>query len=180
MWLPFFRKGGYMKIFKKGFHCVFDLLQYFAMTCMTVMVIIVFAQVVMRKIFGGGFSWADEVSTLMMVWFGFIGIAIGVLERIHMCLEVFTMKLPQKVINIIERVDYFLISIFGGLMVYYGIFIMNVTKMSTMPATKLPSAVLYVILPISGILIFLHGLFITLGIDEKLREGIKTGGSPDA
>ena len=37
---------------------------------------------------------------------------------------------------------------------------LNMTKLSTMPATKLPSAVLYIILPLSGILVLLNAVLV--------------------
>ena len=45
---------------------------------------------------------------------------------------------------------------------------MNMTKLSTMPATKLPSAVLYVILPLSGILVFLNALLVAARRDSHI------------
>ena len=55
-------------------------------------------------------------------------------------------------------------------MVYYGLLIMNMTKMSTLPATKMPSSVLYVILPLSGLLVLLNAILVAAGQDKKIFE----------
>jgi len=54
--------------------------------------------------------------------------------------------------------------------VYYGLLIMNMTKMSTLPATKMPSSVLYVILPLSGLLVLLNAILVAAGQDKKIFE----------
>ena len=153
---------------------VFKALEWFAMICMVILTCIVFADVILRYIFKQGFSWTQEIATLMLVWCSLIGMAIGVLDKIHISIEMFTAKLPSKVICLLESIDHILMAGFGGLMIYFGINIMNMTKMSTMPATKMPSAVLYVILPLSGILVLINALLVAAKQEEKI---FKTGGS---
>lgn len=157
-----------MKFFHKVCRIIFKALEWFAMICMVVLTCIVFTDVVLRYIFKQGFSWTQEISTLMLVWFSLIGMGIGVLEKIHINIEMFTMKLPKKALSVLESVNYLLIAVFGGLMVYYGVLIMHMTKMSTMPATKLPSSVLYIILPLSGILVLLNAVLVAAKQDQKI------------
>ena len=137
-----------MELLRKGSRLLFKALEWFAMLCMVAMTIIVFIDVILRYIFRQGFPWTQEVATLMLVWFSLIGMAIGVLESI----------------------DHILIAVFGGTMVYFGLVIMNATRLSTMPATKLPSAVLYVILPLSGLLVLLNAILVAAGQSGKISE----------
>ena len=112
----------------------------------------------------------------MLVWFSLIGMGIGVLEKIHISIEMFTSKLPEKAIRVLEGIDHILIAVFGGAMVYYGALIMDMTKLSTMPATKLPSSVLYVILPLSGLLVLLNAVLVAAKQDKKIfAEGADAG-----
>ncbi len=149
-----------MRILQKASRFLFKALEWFAIICMVVLTVIVFTDVILRYIFKQGFPWTQEVATLMLVWFSLIGLAIGALERIHISIEMFTSKLPAKVIRVLESIDHILIAVFGGAMVYYGLLIMNMTKMSTLPATKMPSSVLYVILPLSGLLVLLNAILV--------------------
>ncbi|WP_302645940.1 TRAP transporter small permease [uncultured Dysosmobacter sp.] len=159
-----------MRILQKASRFLFKALEWFAIICMVVLTVIVFTDVILRYIFKQGFPWTQEVATLMLVWFSLIGMAIGVLERIHISIEMFTSKLPAKVIRVLESIDHILIAVFGGAMVYYGLLIMNMTKMSTLPATKMPSSVLYVILPLSGLLVLLNAILVAAGQDKKIFE----------
>ncbi len=138
------------------------------MICMVLLTVIVFLDVNLRYIFKSGFSWTQEVATLMLVWFSLIGVAIGVLEKIHIFIEMFTRRLPAKVLRILEVINYLLIAAFGVLMVVIGIKIMHMTSMTTLPATKMPSSVLYVIFPLSGLLIFINALLVAAGEEHSV------------
>lgn len=157
-----------MQILRKACRFLFKTLEWFAIICMVILTMIVFIDVILRYIFKQGFSWTQEVSTLMLVWFSLIGMAIGVLEKIHISIEMFTSKLPQKAIHVLETIDHILIACFGGAMVYFGLLIMNMTKNSTLPATKMPSSVLYVILPLSGLLVVVNAILVAANQDQKI------------
>jgi TRAP-type C4-dicarboxylate transport system permease small subunit len=164
-----------MAVFKKVFLWFFRLLENLAAVFIVIMVLVVFFDVLQRNLIHRSMSWTQEIASLMMVWFGFIGIAIGALERIHISIEIFTMKLPPKVIEGIVRAGYLIIAFFGGLMVRYGVGIMEATRNTTMPATQWPSSVLYIILPVSGILIILNSFFVVFGLDTVILASLKAG-----
>ena len=153
---------------KKIFNIIFHALEWLAMISLVVMTGVVFFDVILRYIFNQGMPWTQEIATLLLVWFSLIGMAIGVGEKIHISIEMFTMKCSKKVIGILESVNHVLIAGIGVMMLVYGAQIMNVTKNSTMPATKMPSAVLYIILPLSGILVFLNALIVAAKKDKQL------------
>jgi TRAP-type C4-dicarboxylate transport system permease small subunit len=161
-----------MAVLRKIFLLFFRLLENLAAFFMVVMVLIVFFNVLQRNILHSSQKWTDEISTLMMVWFGFLGIAIGVLERIHISIEVFTMKLPQRIIDVIVRAGYVFVAVFGALMIRYGAQIMSVTQNSTMPATKWPSSVLFVVLPVAGILVVLNSLLVVFNMDKAIIKDL--------
>lgn len=169
-----------MRAARKAFQLLFKALEWFAIICMVILTIIVFIDVILRYIFKQGFSWTQEVATLMLVWFSLIGMAIGVLEKIHISIEMFTSKLPKKAISVLDSINHILIAIFGGFMVYYGFLIMNMTKLSTLPATKMPSAVLYVILPLSGILVLLNAVLVAAKRDAKILDKTPETGKEDS
>lgn len=169
-----------MDFLRKICRVLFKALEWFAIICMVILTIIVFTDVILRYIFKQGFPWTQEVATLMLVWFSLIGMAIGVLEKIHISIEMFTARLPARAISVLETVNHILIAVFGGAMVYYGAVIMNMTKLSTMPATKLPSAVLYIILPLSGILVLLNAILVASKQERKIFAAPNGAGEEDS
>lgn len=157
-----------MNLLRNICRTLFKALEWLAIICMVVLTLIVFMDVILRYIFKQGFSWTQEIATLMLVWFSFIGMAIGVLEKIHISIEMFTSRLPERAIAVLECFNHILIAAFGGTMIYFGAVIMDMTKLSTMPATKLPSSVLYIILPLSGILVLLNAVLVAARQDQKI------------
>lgn len=162
-----------MKFIQKASRLLFTLLEWFAIICMVVLTGVVFLDVVLRYVFHQGFSWTQEIATLMLVWISLVGMAIGVLEKIHINIEMFTAKLPAKALSVLESINYIIMAAFGGVMVYYGVIIMEATKKSTMPATKMPSSVLYVILPLAGILVVVNSLLVAAKQHDKIFDDAK-------
>lgn len=157
-----------MKAISKFFNAVHIFIGYVAIVQLLAMILIVSAQVFSRFITGSSIKWSDEVSLILMVWFSFIGLAIGVRQGLHISIELFTMKLSDKVKkNFIERLTHICTLIIGIILVYFGIKLAENGMMSTLPATGLPSAVEYLFVPVCGILVTYDSILGLLGIDTK-------------
>ena len=61
-----------------------NILSSIAMIFLVTMIVIVSTTVFTRYVFNFTLRWSDEVALLMMIWFGFIGMALGVKENIHL------------------------------------------------------------------------------------------------
>jgi TRAP-type C4-dicarboxylate transport system permease small subunit len=157
-----------VKAISKFFNAVHIFIGYVAIVQLLAMILIVSAQVFSRFITGSSIKWSDEVSLILMVWFSFIGLAIGVRQGLHISIELFTMKLSDKVKkNFIERLTHICTLIIGIILVYFGIKLAENGMMSTLPATGLPSAVEYLFVPVCGILVTYDSILGLLGIDTK-------------
>lgn len=159
-----------MKILSKCLKGIFKLLENTASVIMCIMVLIVFAQVVLRYFFKIGIFWGEEVTNLCMVWFGFIGIAVDVLEKRHISIEIFTNKLPPKALDLLIRFGYLLIAAFGVALIVKGIEIMKVMSYVTLPATKWSASISYIILPISGTLMLINALLVVLKKEHLILD----------
>ena len=73
------------------------------MTSAATMVVVVFAQVVMRYVFNGSLDWADEVSRLAFVWTIFLAIPLGIRDGTHVGIELLVVRLPFGVRRIVFR-----------------------------------------------------------------------------
>jgi TRAP-type C4-dicarboxylate transport system permease small subunit len=60
----------------------------------SIMVAVVFAQVVARYGFNRSFGWADEIGRLAFVWSIFLGMAVAVRARGHIAIELVLDQLP--------------------------------------------------------------------------------------
>lgn|GEM_PF-141397 len=69
------------------------------------MVIIIFAQVIMRYVFNNSLYWSEELGKFFFVWISWLGISLGEREGEHIKITMLTDKLPFKkahVFNIIS------------------------------------------------------------------------------
>lgn len=64
---------------------------------LVIMVVITFTQVVMRFIFNAPFSWSEEITLILLVWFGYLCMPIDIFSDSHAALYFLYNKLPSAV-----------------------------------------------------------------------------------
>ena len=72
--------------------------------CAAIMVIMVFAQVVMRYVFNGSFDWADEVSRIAFVWAIFLAIPLGMRDGTHVAIDMGVARLAPSLRRLVSRI----------------------------------------------------------------------------
>jgi TRAP-type C4-dicarboxylate transport system permease small subunit len=151
-----------MRIFVKfvrGFFGVIEkIFEVVSMTMLLAMVVIICYQVVMRYVFNNSPSWAEEVSLILLIWFGILSIPIGVRLHLHIGIEYFFNRFPKRGQWILSRIIYLLIAAFGAVMITAGSELVQRMSRSTLPATKLPSSVKYAVIPLAGITLVYNAL----------------------
>ncbi len=65
-------------------------------TCLVIISVCVFAQVVSRYVFSSALQWTEEVAAMCMVWAVYTGASLCVRERFHIRILVCVNTLPQK------------------------------------------------------------------------------------
>lgn len=64
--------------------------------CMTVMIVVVAAQVFMRYVLNASLDWADEVSRLAFVWSIFLAIPLGIREGAHVGIDLVVARFSER------------------------------------------------------------------------------------
>jgi TRAP-type transport system small permease protein len=147
----------------------------FAITALVGMILIVIMQVFTRKLFNFVFFWSEEITLLLLGWFSFMGMAIGFREDLHMGMDSFTDYLPGWANRILDKVIDTTIFAFGMYLVIQGWDFTLLMAESTLAATKLPNSVLYVVMPVSGVMICGYSLLHAFGIDIKRHQSLEEG-----
>lgn len=129
-----------------------------AMSCLTIMVLIVTYQVVTRYVLNSTPAWAESTALLFLVWFSFIGIAIGFREKLHISIGFVYDMFSSKVQRMIDIATTLLIVTIGALFLKEGIEFCLLMAGSTIPGTQVSSSVLYAAIPTSGALIIIFGI----------------------
>ncbi|WP_291864839.1 TRAP transporter small permease [Maribacter sp.] len=128
---------------------------------MGVMVVNVLWQVFTRFIVGTPSSFTDELARYLMIWVGVLGAAYISGRRMHVAIDLLPTKLNKEgqtklkiFINWIIIVFCFFALVVGGLRLVYITFTLGQYS----PALQIPLAVVYFVIPISGILIIYYKL----------------------
>ncbi|WP_034040914.1 TRAP transporter small permease [Wocania ichthyoenteri] len=128
---------------------------------MAVMVVNVLWQVFTRFVVGSPSSFTDELARYLMIWVGVLGAAYISGRRMHVAIDLLPAKLNKEgqiklkiFINWIIIVFCFFALIVGGLRLVYITFTLGQYS----PALQIPLAVVYLVIPISGILIIYYKL----------------------
>lgn len=151
--------------FKKILLKIDTIFETFAVGMLVTMILIVSIQVATRKIFNVVFFWSEEVTILLLIWFSFLGIAIGFREKIHLSMSAFTNLFPKSWNKILDKVISVTVFSLGLYFIVYGWGFSIVMHQNTLPATGWPVSMMYVIMPITGILICAYSILDFFGIN---------------
>ncbi len=160
------------------FNLIHIVLVYSAQLLMIAMVLIIFANVMLRYIFNSGLMWSEELALLFAVWFIFIAMSIGVKQDLHINISVLPKKLVTPFLHVaLEKIKNVIILIIALTMLVDGWKLVQFTLTSIMPATQLPAGLLYVILPISSIIIIYESLMDLFNVDtqDALVDAVLSG-----
>ena len=150
----------------------FNLLQvglvYIAEFLLVAMVLLIFANVVLRYVFNSGIIWSEETALLIAVWFSFIAMALGVKLRLHIHINVLSSaRIPAKLDALLWKIRDVVVILVGAGMFWWGWILIGFTMKSILPATGLPAGVIYMVVPVAAIFIVFDGLMDLLGVDME-------------
>lgn len=157
--LFFIEKGG--KKMEKLSKYLETMLNIFMAFALSLMVILVFGNVVLRYFFNSGITWSEEISRYLFVWLTFLG-AIGAFkDKEHLGVDMLVKRLPtglKKVALVISD----LLMLYVLYLVLDGSWKMTLINLhSKAPATGLPLAAVYgtgILVSISMGLILINNL----------------------
>ncbi len=126
---------------------------------MGIMVINVLWQVFSRYFLGAPSSFTDELARYLMIWIGILGAAYVSGRNKHVAIDVLPSRLSAKTQKKLRLVVRILIILFcllalviGGFRLVYVTYVLDQFS----PALQVPLAVVYMVIPISGLLIIYY------------------------
>ena len=156
-----------------------NLESYLCRTLLTIFVCLLFLQVIVRTLFSFSFSWVEELSIYMFVWFVFFGASYAAKMYAHNRVTFQFKWLPPKVVMYIEAfADLFWIA-FNVYFVYLSIdFIFNkMNKFQSSQTMGFHLSWVYIVLPLAFTLMTIRVLQvnyqrIVLGVNVKDPDAI--------
>jgi len=137
------------------------ILANFLVIIMAVMVINVLWQVASRFIIGTPSSFTDELARYLMIWIGILGAAYVSGRNMHVAIDVLpkrfnppTQQRLMFVVRLLIILFCLVAMVIGGSRLVYITYVLDQNS----PALQVPLAVVYAVIPISGIFIIYYKL----------------------
>lgn len=131
--------------------------------------VILALQIVKRNVFLSSFTWAEELSTISMVWITFLGAAMATSNDQHTRIDFFIRKLPFKAYHSVLIFDNLACIAFCLIISKYAWKAIGNNLNNLTPALKLPVSVNYLGMLLGLILMVLFFVVQTVLEVQKLR-----------
>jgi TRAP-type C4-dicarboxylate transport system permease small subunit len=162
-------------VYKRFILAVCSVLEVIAAISLVGMFVVVFYNVIMRYFFHNSPRWAEEIARQFMVIFAFIGLALGVRDKIHIALTIVAERPLKKILLPLEIFDKFLILILGIMMSSFMGPYFTILKYNRLPGSGIPAGYTYIFPTIAGVLVSLIALYqiydhFKYGTDEQQKK----------
>ena len=129
----------------------------FLVVFLSLMVLLAFAQVVLRNLFDSGFIWGDPVVRHMVMWSGFMGAAIAASQDRHISIDALTKFIKGRMKDIVQVVT----CLFASVVCFYLAraawdFLLNEKESGGELVAGIPSWIGLIIIPVGYALLMIH------------------------
>lgn len=104
------------------------------------------------------FFWVEELGEMLLAWMTLVGAAVGIAERTHFTVTLFTQRLSPGTQQAIRVFNHVVIAAFGGVIAWQGWKVAALNQGLTSPALQISMGWLYGALVAGGVLIALFAL----------------------
>ena len=134
------------------------LFEYVGMTLQVLMVLVVCYTIVTRYFFSQTPAWGEAAALLCMVWFGFLSIALGVRDEVHLSVTLIDSIFPKRLLILLALLKHVLIIGCGVFMIVHGNAMVQIGRLNQLSGLRLSSGFLYAVVPISGFAIVVYSI----------------------
>lgn len=126
---------------------------------MALMVVNVLWQVASRYLVGTPSSFTDELARYLMIWVGVLGAAYVSGRQMHVAIDIIPSRSNKKTKRLMKQFVYIFVILFAFLAMVIGgsrlVYISSILGQKS-PALQIPLAIVYSVVPISGVLIMYY------------------------
>jgi TRAP-type C4-dicarboxylate transport system permease small subunit len=137
-------------------HGLNEVVKYLAAVLLGSMTVIVFLQVLFRYVLNHPLDWSEELGSFAFVWMSLLGASIGLYRNEHPRLDLIVNLFPSKTQKTIAGLYNFVILFLLAVLLIYGIRLTVNMKSQLTAALQYSVSFVYVVLPISAAIMFVH------------------------
>jgi TRAP-type C4-dicarboxylate transport system permease small subunit len=142
--------------------------QAIAAIMLGVVFLIIAIGVIARYIVNMSIPWVEELSRFLFIWIGYLSSCYAFAERRHMVLEVFFERMPEKLQHAISLGQSVILQFLFLLMIFPAI--RTADRYVPSNYLRFPEGVVFLIVPLSFVLLSLHNAFIFVAQVAEFRQ----------
>lgn len=134
------------------------------------MAAIVAVQVFFRYVLNHSIFWSEELARYLLVWLTFLGASVAYRRHAHATVDVIYRRLPEWGKRISSVLVHLCSLFFFGVMIVYGWQFAHFVRLQISPALNLPKWIPHAVLPVSGLILFIHAMAFLLKDLKEIRH----------
>ncbi|USQ80586.1 TRAP transporter small permease [Ornithinimicrobium faecis] len=165
-----------MEPIKKGLDRV---LQGASVVLFALLVVVVVWQVFTRQVLNSPSAWTEELARYTFVWVGLFATALVFSERGHIAVDFVVTKFstkPRKVVAVVVQLAIIFFAL--AVLVYGGVRASNGAWNQSLSALPTQVGVMYLAMPITGVLITFYAIYHLQAVLRGAEEAIDTDQDP--
>lgn len=121
------------------------------------MIVSISLQIIFR-VFFNALVWTEEAARYLLVWSSFLGATLAYKRKMHIAVTFGVDLLPKTLRKAVTLLSILISLIFFGTCAYYGFQLIAMQSFQLSPALRLPMKYIYLGIPLSFIVMFIHGI----------------------
>lgn len=124
-----------------------SILKWMVILANGVMLLLVFAQVITRYVFGFTPEFGEELARYLFVWVVFLTMPLVAKSGGHMCIETLTSRVHGATLKTLRLLADMVSLAFLAIMVWQGCLMVDRMGFQTSPALEVPMSYVYIVIP---------------------------------
>lgn len=125
---------------------------------LSVTVIVVIVNVILRFFFQGGLFWVEEVATTCFIWSVFIGASAAYKYKMHIGIDLITKLFPERGREFVSILINLLMVFINGYITYLSTVLIQANTLKRTPVLDIPSAYVNLAITVGFGLITIHSI----------------------
>ena len=165
-----------MEPIKRGLDQV---LRWASVVLFALLVVVVVWQVFTRQVLNAPSAWTEEAARYTFVWVGLFATALVFSERGHIAVDAVVTRFSDRLQKVVAVVVQGAIILFAvAVLVYGGLRAASGAWNQSLSALPTQVGVMYLAMPITGVLITFYALYHLLGVLRGTEEAIEVDEDP--
>lgn len=135
--------------------------QFVVGSLMLAMAILVFANVVLRYVFGTSLPWVEEITRYMMIWVAWLAVGLAMREGAHIAIDNLQNALPQLWAQWLRFAVFLMVLGFFAIVAWCGLKYSLFAWKQESAVLRLSLGAIYLAIPIGSLLMLVHTLLMS-------------------